>query len=59
MTLSNKARRRLMIVIMVAPAFVVLFGVVVYPFFYNVVLSLSNMSLLHIRDSECFTRSCT
>ena len=50
MTLSNKARRRLMIVIMVAPAFVVLFGVVVYPFFYNVVLSLSNMSLLHIRD---------
>jgi len=50
MTLSNKARRRLMIFVMVAPAFVVLFGVVVYPFFYNVVLSLSNMSLLHIRD---------
>jgi len=36
--------------LLVAPAFVILIGVVIYPFFYNVVLSLSNMSLMHIRD---------
>ena len=50
MNLSAHARRRLYIFLLVAPAFVVLFGVVVYPFFYNVVLSLSNMSLRHIQD---------
>ena len=35
---------------LVAPTFLILFGVVIYPFFYNVILSLSNMSLRHIRD---------
>jgi arabinogalactan oligomer/maltooligosaccharide transport system permease protein len=35
---------------LVAPAFLVLFGVVIYPFFYNIVISLSNMNLRHIRD---------
>ena len=35
---------------LVAPAFLILIGVVIYPFLYNVVLSLSNMSLMHIRD---------
>ena len=35
---------------LVAPAFVILIGVVIYPFLYNIVLSLSNMSLMHIRD---------
>lgn len=35
---------------LVAPAFVILIGVVIYPFLYNIVLSLSNMSLAHIRD---------
>jgi arabinogalactan oligomer/maltooligosaccharide transport system permease protein len=33
-----------------APAAIVMFGVVVYPFFYNVVISFSNMSLRHFRD---------
>lgn len=50
MNLSPQLRQRLYIFLLVAPAFVVLFGVVIYPFFYNVVLSLSNMSLRHIRD---------
>jgi arabinogalactan oligomer/maltooligosaccharide transport system permease protein len=34
----------------VAPAFLVLIGVVIYPFIFNIVISLSNMSLAHIRD---------
>jgi arabinogalactan oligomer / maltooligosaccharide transport system permease protein len=45
-------RHRLFVFFLVAPAFVVLFGVVIYPFFYNIVLSLSNMNLRHIRDWE-------
>ncbi len=52
MTISPRTRHRLYIFALVAPAFVVLFGVVVYPFFYNVILSLSNMSLRHIKDWE-------
>lgn len=43
-------KHRLFVFLLVAPAFVVLFGVVIYPFFYNVVISLSNMNLRHIRD---------
>jgi arabinogalactan oligomer/maltooligosaccharide transport system permease protein len=43
-------QHRLFVFFLVAPAFVVLFGVVIYPFFYNVVISLSNMNLRHIRD---------
>ena len=43
-------RQRLLIFFLVAPSFVVLFGVVIYPFLYNIVISLSNMSLQHIRD---------
>ena len=42
--------RKLFMAALVVPAFIVLFGVVVYPFFYNVVISLSNMSLRHIKD---------
>ena len=49
---SQTLRHRLFVFILVAPAFVVLFGVVIYPFFYNIVLSLSNMNLRHIRDWE-------
>lgn len=37
---------------MVAPAAIVVAPVVVWPFIYNVVLSFSNMSLLHIHDWE-------
>jgi arabinogalactan oligomer/maltooligosaccharide transport system permease protein len=47
---SKTLRHRLYVFVLVVPAFVVLFGVVIYPFFYNVVLSLSNMNLRHIRD---------
>jgi arabinogalactan oligomer/maltooligosaccharide transport system permease protein len=47
---SKTFRHRLFLFFLVAPAFVILFGVVVYPFFYNIVLSLSNMNLRHIRD---------
>ncbi|MGB9591573.1 MAG: hypothetical protein ACPL1K_03555, partial [Candidatus Kryptoniota bacterium] len=36
--------------LLMIPAAIVMFGVVVYPFFYNVVLSFSNMSLRHFRD---------
>jgi arabinogalactan oligomer / maltooligosaccharide transport system permease protein len=50
MILSPRARHRLYLFFLVAPTFVILFGVVIYPFFYNVILSLSNMSLRHIRD---------
>jgi arabinogalactan oligomer / maltooligosaccharide transport system permease protein len=49
---SKTLRHRLFVFFLVAPAFVVLFGVVIYPFFYNIVLSLSNMNLRHIRDWE-------
>ena len=35
---------------LVAPAFLVLIGVVIYPFIFNIIISLSNMSLTHIRD---------
>jgi len=47
---SKTLRHRLYVFLLVVPAFIVLFGVVVYPFFYNVVISLSNMNLRHIRD---------
>jgi arabinogalactan oligomer / maltooligosaccharide transport system permease protein len=50
MTTTNTLRRRLFVFLLVAPAFLVLFGVVIYPFVYNVIISLSNMSLRHIRD---------
>ncbi len=35
---------------LIAPAAIVIAVVVVYPFIYNLILSFSNMSLLHIRD---------
>jgi len=47
---SKTLRHRLYVFFLVVPAFVVLFGVVIYPFFYNVIISLSNMNLRHIRD---------
>ncbi len=36
--------------IFLTPALLVIFAVVVYPFVYNIVLSLSNMSMTHFRD---------
>jgi arabinogalactan oligomer/maltooligosaccharide transport system permease protein len=50
MNLSPRTRHRIYLFFLVAPTFLILFGVVIYPFFYNVILSLSNMSLRHIRD---------
>jgi arabinogalactan oligomer/maltooligosaccharide transport system permease protein len=47
---SATLRQRLFVFMLVAPAFIILFGVVIYPFFYNVVISLSNMNLRHFRD---------
>lgn len=46
----NKFYRNIFIVAFVAPAFLILFGVVFYPFIYNVVISFSNMNLSHIKD---------
>ena len=36
--------------LLLLPAIVIIVAVVVYPFVYNVVLSLSNMSMTHFRD---------
>jgi len=36
--------------ILILPAVIVIFAVVIYPFIYNVVLSLSNMSMTHFQD---------
>jgi arabinogalactan oligomer / maltooligosaccharide transport system permease protein len=46
----NKLYKKLFIFFFVAPAFLILIGVVFYPFIYNVVISFSNMSLTHIKD---------
>ncbi len=37
-------------VFMILPAAILMFGVVIYPFFYNLVISLSNMSMLTVND---------
>jgi arabinogalactan oligomer/maltooligosaccharide transport system permease protein len=49
---SEAARRRLFLAVMLGPTILIVLAVVAYPFFYNVVLSLSNMNLYHIRDWE-------
>ena len=46
----KRTSQRLFIAVFVAPAFIVLAGVVFYPFIYNVVISFSNMNLRHIVD---------
>ena len=45
-------RRRLFLGALLGPTVAVVLAVVAYPFVYNVVLSLSNMNLYHIRDWE-------
>jgi arabinogalactan oligomer/maltooligosaccharide transport system permease protein len=47
---TRTLRHRMFLLALIAPTFLVLFGVVIYPFFYNIVISLSNMNLRHIRD---------
>jgi len=46
----NKLHHKIFITIFVLPAFLILIGVVFYPFIYNVVISFSNMNLRHITD---------
>lgn len=48
--LSEKARMRLFLIFLLAPAGFIVIAVVAYPFFYNVLLSLSNANIYHIRD---------
>jgi arabinogalactan oligomer/maltooligosaccharide transport system permease protein len=45
-------RRHKLAYVFVLPSFVVIAATIVYPFLYNVVLSLSNMSLRHFQDWE-------
>ncbi len=46
----NRPAHRLFIVVLVIPSFLILFAVVFYPFLYNIVISLSDMNLTHIKD---------
>ncbi len=46
----KRTYRKLFIFFFAAPAFIMLIGVVFYPFIYNVVISFSNMNLRHIAD---------
>jgi len=48
--ISDKLKKNIFIYFLVAPSFIILLGVVFYPFIYNVVISLSNMNLRHIKD---------
>ncbi|TLY29049.1 MAG: sugar ABC transporter permease [Ignavibacteria bacterium] len=48
--MMTRARRNIFVFAFVAPAFLILLGVVFYPFIYNVVISFSNMNLRHIKD---------
>jgi arabinogalactan oligomer / maltooligosaccharide transport system permease protein len=50
--LSERAQRRVFLGFLLGPTVFIVLVVVAYPFFYNVVLSLSNMNLYHIRDWE-------
>ncbi|CUT03033.1 carbohydrate ABC transporter permease [Candidatus Chrysopegis kryptomonas] len=43
-------RKNLFILVFLLPAILIMFGVIVYPFIYNIILSFSNMSLRHFRD---------
>jgi arabinogalactan oligomer/maltooligosaccharide transport system permease protein len=46
----NTLSRKLFVAVLVIPSFLILAGVVFYPFLYNVVISFSNMNLSHIKD---------
>ncbi|NND72618.1 MAG: sugar ABC transporter permease [Rhodothermales bacterium] len=49
---NEKAALRIFIALLIGPMVVLVLAVVAYPFFFNVILSLSNMNLFHIRDWE-------
>jgi len=46
----NRFYKNILIFTFTAPAFLILIGVVFYPFIYNLVISFSNMNLRHITD---------
>jgi len=48
--LSEATRHRIFLWALLGPTVLIVLAVVAYPFFYNVVLSLSNMNIYHIRD---------
>jgi len=48
--MSEKLKTKTFVFFLIAPAFLVLIGVVIYPFIFNIIISLSNMSLSHIKD---------
>jgi len=48
--ISEKLKKNIFIYLLLTPAFIVLIGVVFYPFIYNIVISFSNMNLRHIKD---------
>jgi len=47
---SNESRNSRFAVFMAAPAAVLMFGMVIYPFFYNIVISFSNMSMTNVNS---------
>jgi arabinogalactan oligomer/maltooligosaccharide transport system permease protein len=47
---SKETRESHFAVILAAPAAIIMFGVVVYPFFYNIVISLSNMGMTTVNS---------
>lgn len=49
---ADKKATQVFLFLMLAPMVLLVFAVVAYPFFFNVVLSLSNMNIYHITDWE-------
>lgn len=50
--MNHRLQSRLFLVLMLGPALLVVGAVVAWPLFYNVLLSLSNANIYHIRDWE-------
>jgi arabinogalactan oligomer / maltooligosaccharide transport system permease protein len=50
--MREKWSLNLFLLFLIGPTILIVLAVVAYPFFYNVVLSLSNMNIYHIRDWE-------
>ena len=50
LAMGERGKARLFLLFMLGPMVVLVLAVVAYPFFYNVLLSLGNMNIYHIRD---------
>lgn len=50
LALGERARARLFLAFLLGPTLLIVLAVVAYPFLYNVLLSLGNMNIYHIRD---------